>query len=73
MTTKKKSTRRRSDNGQFIDTGKYRAMVRISVRDTDYEAGKNWDFEDISAKTIKQLLKDGLIAEVDENGDLKDG
>jgi hypothetical protein len=67
------SAKRRKDNGQFIDTGKYRAVVGISVGDTDYEAGKNWDFEDVPAKTIKQLLKDGLIAEVDENGDVKDG
>ena len=34
-------TKRRSDNGQFIDVGKYRAVVGISVGDTDYEAGKN--------------------------------
>ena len=67
------SAKRRKDNGQFIDTGKYRAVVGISVGGTDYEAGKNWDFEDVPAKTIKQLLKDGLIAEVDENGDVKDG
>ena len=63
-------TKRRSDNGQFIDVGKYRAIVGISVGDTDYEAGKNYDFNDIKATTIKQLIKDGLIAEVDENGDL---
>tara|TARA_R110002020_G_scaffold147438_1_gene322786 strand:+ start:205 stop:411 length:207 start_codon:yes stop_codon:yes gene_type:complete len=63
-------TKRRSDNGQFIDVGKYRAIVGISVGDTDYEAGKNYDFKDIKATTIKQLIKDGLIAEVDENGDL---
>ena len=63
-------TKRRSDNGQFIDVGKYRAIVGISVGDTDYEAGKNYDFKDIKATKIKQLIKDGLIAEVDENGDL---
>ena len=63
-------TKRRSDNGQFIDVGKYRAVVGISVGDTDYEAGKNYDFKDIKAVTIKQLIKDGLIAEVDGNGDL---
>ena len=63
-------TKRRSDNGQFIDVGKYRAVVGISVGDTDYEAGKNYDFKDIKTATIKQLIKDGLIAEVDENGDL---
>jgi len=63
-------TKRRTDNGQFVDVGKYRAIVGISVGDTNYEAGKNYDFEDIKAVTIKQLIKDGLIAEVDENGDL---
>jgi len=63
-------TKRRTDNGQFIDVGKYRAVVGISVGDTDYEAGKNYDFKDIKAVTIKQLIKDGLIAEVDGNGDL---
>jgi|TARA_R110000744_G_scaffold73660_1_gene147414 hypothetical protein len=66
-------TKRRTDNGQFVDAGKYRALVGISVGDTDYEADKNWDFKDVPAKTIKQLIKDGLIAEVDENGDLIDG
>jgi len=63
-------TKRRTDNGQFVDVGKYRAIVGISVGDTNYEAGKNYDFKDIKAVTIKQLIKDGLIAEVDENGDL---
>jgi|TARA_R110000744_G_scaffold72590_1_gene145629 hypothetical protein len=63
-------TKRRTDNGQFIDVGKYRAMVGISVGNTDYEAGKNYDFKDIKAVTIKQLIKDGSIMEVDENGDL---
>lgn len=62
-------TKRRSDNGQFIDVGKYRAVVGISVGDTNYEAGKNYDFKDIKAATIKNLLKSGRIAEVDENGD----
>ena len=67
------SPKRRTDNGQFVDAGKYRALVGISVGETDYEAGKNWDFKDVPAKTIKQLIKDGLITEVDENGDLTNG
>ena len=67
------SPKRRTDNGQFVDAGKYRALVGISVGETDYAAGKNWDFKDVPAKTLKQLIKDGLIAEVDENGDLTNG
>ena len=37
-------TKRRSDNGQFIDVGKYRAIVGISYKDEYFEAGKNFDF-----------------------------
>ena len=67
-------TKRRSDNGQFVDVGKYRARVGISHGDEYFEAGKNFDFpKTAKAATIKQLLKDGLIQEVDKNGDLVDG
>ena len=68
------SPRRRSDNGQFVDVGKYRAIVGISVGDENFEAGKNFDFpENVKASTIKDLLKRGRIAEVDENGELTNG
>jgi len=64
-------TRRRSDNGQFVDVGKYRAIVGISVDDENFEAGKNFDFPaSVKESTIKDLLKRGRIAEVDEDGDL---
>jgi len=64
-------TKRRDDNGQFIDVGKYRAVVGISYKDKYFEAGKNFDFPSgVKAATIKQLIQDGSIAEVDENGDL---
>lgn len=67
-------TKRRSDNGQFIDVGKYRAIVGISVGEEDFEEGKNFDFpKGVKASTIKSLLKSGRIAEVDENGDLING
>tara|TARA_Y100001963_G_C6759832_1_gene438883 strand:- start:1299 stop:1511 length:213 start_codon:yes stop_codon:yes gene_type:complete len=67
-------TKRRSDNGQFIDVGKYRAVVGISVGDENFEAGKNFDFpKSVKASTIKNLLKTGRIAEVDGNGDLING
>ena len=69
---KKKTTRRRSDNGQFIDVGKYRAFVNLSYKEFEFEKDKNFDPPD-SKMNIKALLKEGLIAEVDENGDLKDG
>lgn len=68
------SPKRRSDNGQFIDVGKYRAIVGISVDDENFEAGKNFDFPaSVNVSTIKDLLKRGRIAEVDEDGDLIDG
>tara|TARA_R110000824_G_scaffold55425_4_gene152693 strand:- start:2590 stop:2799 length:210 start_codon:yes stop_codon:yes gene_type:complete len=64
-------TKRRSDNGQFIDVGKYRAIVGISVGDDNFEAGKNFDFpKNVKASTIKDLLARGRIAEVDEDGDI---
>jgi len=64
-------TRRRSDNGQFVDVGKYRAIVGISVDDENFEAGKNFDFPaSVKESTIKDLLKRGRIAEVDEDGDI---
>jgi len=64
-------TRRRSDNGQFVDVGKYRAIVGISVGDENFEAGKNFDFPaSVKESTIKDLLKRGRIAEVDEDGDI---
>ncbi len=67
-------TKRRSDNGQFVDVGKYRAIVGISVDDENFEAGKNFDFPaSVKESTIKDLLKRGRIAEVDEDGDLIDG
>ena len=67
-------TKRRSDNGQFIDVGKYRAVVGISVGDENCAAGKNFDFpKSVKASTIKNLLKTGRIAEVDGNGDLING
>ena len=64
-------TRRRSDNGQFVDVGKYRAIVGISVGDENFEAGKNFDFPaSVKESAIKDLLKRGRIAEVDEDGDI---
>ena len=64
-------TKRRSDNGQFVDVGKYRAIVGISVDAENFEAGKNFDFPaSVKESTIKDLLKRGRIAEVDEDGDL---
>jgi hypothetical protein len=64
-------TKRRSDNGQFVDVGKYRAIVGISVDDENFEAGKNFDFPaSVKESTIKDLLKRGRIAEVDEDGDI---
>jgi len=64
-------TRRRSDNGQFVDVGKYRAIVGISVGDDNFEAGKNFDFPaSVKESAIKDLLKRGRIAEVDEDGDI---
>jgi hypothetical protein len=64
-------TKRRSDNGQFVDVGKYRAIVGISVDDENFEVGKNFDFPaSVKESTIKDLLKRGRIAEVDEDGDI---
>jgi len=64
-------TRRRSDNGQFVDVGKYRAIVGISVGDDNFEEGKNFDFPaSVKESAIKDLLKRGRIAEVDEDGDI---
>ena len=64
-------TRRRSDNGQFVDVGKYRAIVGISIDDENFEAGKNFDFPaSVKESAIKDLLKRGRIAEVDEDGDI---
>tara|TARA_X000000368_G_scaffold197684_1_gene156056 strand:- start:378 stop:602 length:225 start_codon:yes stop_codon:yes gene_type:complete len=66
---KKKTTRRRTDNGQFVDVGKYRALVNLSYKEHEFEKDKNFDPPD-SKMNIKGLLKEGLIEEVDENGDI---
>jgi len=63
--------RKRKEDGTFLDVGKYRAIVGISYKDEEYEAGKNFDFpEGVKASTIKQLIKDGKIAEVDDQGEV---
>jgi hypothetical protein len=50
-------TRRRSDNGQFVDVGKYRAIVGISVGDENFEAGKNFP-EKCKSKHYQKFAED---------------
>ena len=68
------SPKKRKDDGTFLDVGKYRAIVGITYVDEYYEPGKNFDFPSgVKALTIKQLIKSGKIAEVDDQGEIING